>query len=215
MEDFITRPGQPDAGGADTGSDDHSNAAHSSANGSRNHLDTQAADSSYKVPILQSLRRIIRAVSIYSRKLASSYEVTGPQLVCLIAICDGEPATASMVARKVHLSPSTVVGILTRLEEKGLIIRHRSERDRRQVNIIPTEKGQELARNAPSPLQEKLAHALDELNELEQATIALSLARIVELMEAPEHDAAPILHPSDQLDDEFEMKDLVVDEETY
>ena len=56
-----------------------------------------------------------------------------------------------------------------------------------------TAAGAELARRAPSPLQQTLANALNELPELEQATIALSLERVVQLMEAPEVDASPIL----------------------
>lgn len=204
-----------DAEVAETGSGDHLEPGSGSVARNRDAMKGKATDSGYKVSILQSLRRITRAVGIYSRKLAANYQVTGPQLVCLISICDGEPATASTIARKVHLSASTVVGILTRLEEKGLIVRHRSELDRRQVNIIPTERGKELARNAPSPLQDKLSQALDGLNELEQATIALSLSRIVALMEAPHYDAAPILHSSDKLDDEFDLKDTLTGEEIY
>ncbi len=50
-----------------------------------------------------------------------------------------------------------------------------------------------MTRQVPSPLQRTLADALNALPELEQATIALSLERIVALMEAQEIDAAPIL----------------------
>jgi len=61
------------------------------------------------------------------------------------------------------------------------------------VRVTATREGVELSRKAPSPLQQTLANTLNELPELEQATIALSLERIVSLMEAPEVDAAPIL----------------------
>lgn len=92
-----------------------------------------------------------------------------------------------------YLSASTVVGILDRLEKKGFIRRLRDSNDRRVVNVSATEKGQKLAYNAPSPLQDGLANALNRLSELEQATIALSLKRIVDLMEAGHLEAAPIL----------------------
>lgn len=158
--------------------------------------------SPYRTPILQSLRRIIRAVELYSRKLSIRYHVTGPQLACLLVIADLGPVTATGIAREVHLSPSTVVGILARLEEKGLILRHRSERDRRQIHIMPSEKGRHLVEHAPSPLQDTLARALSGLSELEQATIALSLARVVELMEAPEVDPSSIFEIPGNFDDE-------------
>jgi len=84
-----------------------------------------------------------------------------------------------------------VVGILTRLEEKGLAKRERSTVDRRIINVTATAKGRRLVQRVPIPLQDGLAQALDTLPELERVTIALSLERIVELMEAgPSHGAA-------------------------
>lgn len=97
------------------------------------------------------------------------------------------------LAKEIHLSASTVVGILDRLEEKELIIRQRDKKDRRVVKVSTTEKGRAFASDSPSPLQDKLEKSLKELSDLEQATISLSLQRIVELMEAEEIDAAPFL----------------------
>lgn len=147
----------------------------------------------YDLRILRSLRRIVRSIDLYSKHLASTNQVTTPQLVCLLAVVDHGPLTATAISREVHLSPSTVVGILDRLEEKGLIARARAQDDRRVVQVTATPRGAELTRKAPSPLQQTLANALNALPELEQATIALSLERIVTLMEAQEIDAAPIL----------------------
>lgn len=143
--------------------------------------------------VLRSLRRIMRAVEIHSCRLAADHHITGPQLVCLLALRDEGPLTTSGLARHVHLSASTVVGILDRLEERALILRERDSTDRRRVNVSATVAGRELADQAPSPLQETLARALHELPELEQTAIALSLERIVTLMEAERIEAAPVL----------------------
>ena len=122
---------------------------------------------------------------MYSKKLASCYKITGPQLICLLTISEHQPITASKIAKQVHLSPSTVVGVLDRLEEKDLIGRERDKKDRRKVYIQLTDKGRELANCAPSPLQDKLAQALKSLSPLEQSTIALALEKIAVLMEVP------------------------------
>lgn len=147
----------------------------------------------YDLRILQSLRKIIRAVDMYSKKLADEHEITAPQLVCLLEIVEKETTTAKQIANSIHLSPSTVVGILDRLEKKGLIKRLRDTVDRRVVNVMATANGRTLADNAPSPLQDGLAGSLKRLSEMEQATIALSLERIVDLIAAGEIDAAPML----------------------
>lgn len=147
----------------------------------------------YDLRILRSLRRIIRCVDLYSKQLSVSNQITTPQLVCLLAVVNNGPLTATAISREVHLSASTVVGILDRLEEKGLVARIRDRNDRRVVQVSATGAGVALSRQAPSPLQKTLANALNTLPELEQATIALSLERIVALMEAQGIDASPIL----------------------
>lgn len=147
----------------------------------------------YDLLVLQSLRRIIRAVDLHSRQLKSKYEITSPQLLCLLGVVEKKFITPSQLAQDVYLSPSTVVGILDRLEKRNLIVRERDKTDRRVVHVSATELGQKVAKNAPSPLQDNLAMALANLPELEQTTIALSLKRIVDLMEANKLEAAPIL----------------------
>lgn len=143
--------------------------------------------------VLRSLRRIFRAVEQYSRKLASEHHVTGPQLVCLLTVVEHGPLTGIEIARRIQLSASTVVGILDRLEDKGLVVRERDSKDRRRVGVTATPDGRMLAERAPSPLQEQLARALARLPEPEQTAIALSLERIVRLIEAEDIDASPML----------------------
>lgn len=156
-------------------------------------MSNNSSSDRYDLQILQSLRKIIRSVDIHSRKLSTQYDITAPQLITLLAVKEYGPLTIVAISKEVHLSPSTLVGIIDRLESKNYVIRERSSSDRRQVLISVTKKGEEFTKQAPSPLQETLAYALASLTPLEQATISLSLERIVELMEAKELDAAPIL----------------------
>jgi DNA-binding MarR family transcriptional regulator len=153
----------------------------------------------YDLKILQSLRAIIRGVDIHSRRLVGTHDITSPQLICLITITEHGPITQKQIAERVFLSPSTVVGILDRLESKGLVLRARDTRDRRLVNVTATATGRKLVANAPSPLQDGLACALKNLPEIEQATIALSLQRIVDLMDVEALDAAPVLDMGETL----------------
>jgi len=165
-------------------------------NSNQNEVDFETSSvpvTRYDLQVLRSLRRIIRAIDIYSHKLKTTCQLTVPQLICLQSIVEDEPLNARTISERVYLSPSTIAGILDRLEIRGLVIRERDRRDRRIVNVSATEKGIRLAEEAPSPLQDNLANALNRLPELEQATIALSLKRIVDLMEVQQFDAAPIL----------------------
>jgi DNA-binding MarR family transcriptional regulator len=143
--------------------------------------------------ILGSIRKIIRSVDLYSRELKSTSEITAPQLICLLTIAKNKSMTATTISREVFLSPSTIVGILDRLEVKGLIKRERSQVDRRVVTVEVTELGRKIVKRSPSPLQERLQRRLSELPSAEQEEIASSLERVVSFMEASDVDAAPIL----------------------
>jgi len=159
----------------------------------RQQLDARQITERIDLRVLSAIRRIIHSVDLYSRELATRTRITTPQLVCLITIAERGAMTATTISREVFLSPSTVVGILDRLEEKGLVKRERVSKDRRVVTVTITEEGRRIAKSAPSPLQHRLTEALSVLPLSEQTAIAMTLERVVNLMEAQHIDAAPIL----------------------
>ncbi|CBL46644.1 Transcriptional regulator, MarR family [gamma proteobacterium HdN1] len=143
--------------------------------------------------VMRAIRRIIRAVDIHSRLLLQSDNFTTPQLVALLAIAEQGPITLKKLSQSIDLSPSTVVGIVDRLESGSLIRRTRNPDDRRQTLISITQKGQTAAQHAPFPLQHRLLKRFHELSDLEQTTLALALERVVDLMGAEAIDASAIL----------------------
>ncbi len=146
--------------------------------------------------ILRALRRITRSIDLHSRHLASTYGLTGPQLVALRAIAKRGPLTPSEVAREISLSQATVTGIVDRLSARQLVTRARSTKDRRLVTVTITPAGLALIDSAPSPLQERFALRLGTLSAEEQAIIRLTLEKIVRMMDGEDLDAAPILSTS-------------------
>ncbi len=153
----------------------------------------QPAQKSYDKRILRSLRRIIRAVELHSHKIARLYNITGPQLACMHTIIDNGPMTSATLSSHLVLSPSTIVGIIDRLQEKGWVTRHRSTTDRRRILLDVTESGREVVRDAPLPLQDILLHSLEEASELERVAVTLALEKVVDMLEAGAIPAAPIL----------------------
>ena len=151
--------------------------------------------------VLKALRRIIRAVDIHSRKLNNDFHITAPQMICLYSLVKDGEVTQSELSKQVSMGISTINGVIDRLEKKGLVARQRDTQDRRKVFITVTESGKEVTKSAPSLLQERFSEALRNLPELEQAAIALSLERVVELMEAGHLEASPNLVPNSQIND--------------
>lgn len=136
----------------------------------------------------------MRAVDVHSRRLLTEHKITSPQLLCLRTLVDDGPLTSSALAKLVHLSPSTVVGIVDRLEQKSVALRERSQVDRRQVLIHVTAAGVDLVKSIPSPLQYRMAEGLAALSNEELLTIGRSLEQLVELLELePSERVAPLL----------------------
>ena len=149
--------------------------------------------SRFEDPILRSLRRIVRAIDLYSKQLETQYGLTGPQLVCLRAIANAGPMTASELSRDVDLSQGTVSGIIDRLVRRQYVSRRRDAKDRRRVVLSVAQAGRDLLASAPSPLQTRFADELARLPEENQAVIATMLEQIVKMMGAQQLDAAPVL----------------------
>jgi DNA-binding MarR family transcriptional regulator len=147
----------------------------------------------YGLRILHAIRKIIRAVDLDSRQLAAQHKITTPQLLSLMAMVEKQPTTSIELAKRMHVDASTLVGIMDRLEAKGLIKRERDAEDRRKIWIRVTEAGQTLVAKTPFPLQYSLDRALKQLSSKERTQIADSLDRLVELVAAPDIDASPIL----------------------
>ncbi len=135
------------------------------------------------IRILQSVRRIAQCVEHHSKRLTATHKITSPQLVALMAIAQLGPSTLKSIGRAIHLSPSTVVGIVDRLEEKKLVRRERDTRDRRNVYVTVTIEGQALVDHAPSALPQGFTSALSALPENDQHTLVVALEQFATLLE--------------------------------
>jgi len=143
--------------------------------------------------ILVSLCRIIRAVELYSRRLMDEHGLTGPQLATLREIARAGGLGGVELAEALQVSQPTITGIIDRLENRGLVVRSRNGRDRRTVQITVTEKGRQLADQAPPLLQERFCEELTKLQKWEQSMHLANLQRVAAMMNASNLDATPHL----------------------
>jgi DNA-binding MarR family transcriptional regulator len=81
-----------------------------------------------------------------------------------------------------YLHPSTVVGILDRLEQQGQVARARSEKDHRVVTIALTLKGRETVSKVPLIAQGLLLTGLEELPDPELSTVSEGLRMLVGIL---------------------------------
>jgi DNA-binding MarR family transcriptional regulator len=133
--------------------------------------------------IFMDLRRIMRAMDVYSRQLSGSHGLTGPQMLCLREIATRGSLTTGALATAIALSPATLTGILDRLEVRGLVSRERRPEDKRRVLVSLTPLGRQMSQELPSPMQDKFGSRLSELPADEQASIRLALGAVARMME--------------------------------
>ncbi|MBN2333747.1 MAG: MarR family transcriptional regulator [Deltaproteobacteria bacterium] len=158
--------------------------------------------------ILRLLRQIIRAIDQHSRKLRRIFNLTIPQIITLQQLCETDGCTTGKLAERACLSQATMTGIIDRLEKRGLVRRIRCDEDRRRVMVHLTEEGREVVAIMPKPLQDQFVSRLGSLPPEEQTVIAETLSSIVNMMEAADLDASPILAIGDLSQDEEDQSPL-------
>ncbi|SFG45453.1 MarR family winged helix-turn-helix transcriptional regulator [Neptunomonas qingdaonensis] len=151
------------------------------------------SSSLYWQEVLISLRRIIRATDMQSKRIMKTCGLTIPQVMVLRAINILGDVTVKRISDDVSLSQATVTTILNRLEDRQLVERVRSVKDRRIVNARLTNTGEQTLASAPPLLHEEFISRFGNLDDVEKVRILSSLQQVATMMDAGSLDAAPLL----------------------
>jgi DNA-binding MarR family transcriptional regulator len=135
--------------------------------------------------ILIKIRKIVRMIDIESKKIQKEHGVSIPQVLCLSFLhsLPNYMATQGDIRRFLNLNPSTVSGIIDRLEKKGYLARLPKLGDKRVVNIVLTSSGDKLLKNIPSLLHLQLSEKLQILTEDELKRMEDGLNTLIRVLE--------------------------------
>ena len=100
---------------------------------------------------------------------------------------------AKNIKSYINLNASTVSGIVSRLESKGLVAKQPKPNDKRAVYITLTAKGAELLQKSPTTLQEKLSQKLKKLTPTQIDELDRNIELLTSIMDVEDLDAAPLL----------------------
>jgi len=132
--------------------------------------------------IMQSLRHIFKAIHVYSQEVSQQFGITGPQLWTLKALSANGSLPLGQLSKMMYLHPSTITGVVDRLEKKGYVVRDRVHEDRRVVMVQLTPNGRKVIRRAPSPIQGKMIYGLRKLKREDLNFIYHSVERLVKML---------------------------------
>ena len=143
------------------------------------------SDKSIKIAnIINNLRRIFQILHEQSKKIENETGLTGPQLWAIKVINEHSSIKVSDLANQLYIHPTTVVGIIDRLEKRKLVQRRRCQDDRRVVWIELTASGHALVKSAPQVAQGLLVEGLEVLALSNIVEIDRSMKRLVKIFGA-------------------------------
>ena len=131
---------------------------------------------------LRLLWAIDHALHSRSKRMAEARGITEPQRLVLRIVGRFPSIPPGDLARLLHLHPSTLTGILQRLEERGWIARRQDPRDGRRMLIGLTRGGRRLDLESADGVEADVERVLSEASPREAAVLRRILARLAEAL---------------------------------
>lgn len=141
--------------------------------------ETLGTDLGRELDFLRRLWAVDHALQLQSIAMSRRIGITGPQRLVLRLIARFPGVLAGSLARLLHLHPSTITGIVNRLQKRGLLQRHTDDADRRRQRLIVTPRGAELLVSRGETVESATRRALSTLPE-EDVTATLRVFAALE-----------------------------------
>ncbi|MBN2262007.1 MAG: MarR family transcriptional regulator [Prolixibacteraceae bacterium] len=133
-------------------------------------------------PVYAASRLITREYQPLLDKLSITY----PQYLVLMVLWENNHLPVNDIAKKLVLNTNTITPLLKRMEQQGLIMRERSEKDERKVIVHLSEQGtalQEEAARIPEELAKRLSDSNLKLDDLAKLKDSLNL--LISFLKSP------------------------------
>ena len=105
------------------------------------------------VEFLQLLWAVDHRLQSASKRMAGSLGVTGPQRLVIRIVGRIPGISPGGVAEILHVHPSTLTGVLTRLVDRGVLARRGDAADRRRMILTLTDKGRAINRSTAGTVE--------------------------------------------------------------
>lgn len=143
---------------------------------------------------LRSIWALDHALHARSKAMAKRSGLTGPQRLSLRIIGKFPGISSGELARVLHVHPSTLTGVLQRLEQQGLVARTRDKADGRRALFSLTRNGERQAGPIDYSVEGAVKRLLDRTRpqhaEIARAVIMDLAAELLEGTVAGEVDQA-------------------------
>lgn len=135
---------------------------------------------------MKNLWQLVHALDVRSKWMERNLGVTSPQRLVLRMVGRHPGIAASEIATALDLHPSTLTGILARLEKRGYLTRDIDPSDRRRARFRLTPRGSRVDRERTGTVEAAVRRALSRAKGNEVAQTEAFLATLIAELEREE-----------------------------
>jgi MarR family transcriptional regulator, organic hydroperoxide resistance regulator len=128
---------------------------------------------------MQQLWKLVHALDVRSKRMAKELGITGPQRLVVRVVGQSSMISARDLAATLDIHPSTLTGVLARLETGGLIARVIDPEDRRRALFRLTAAGRAVDRERKGTVEAAVRRALGRADRAAIANTTVMLALLV------------------------------------
>lgn len=148
-------------------------------------MDTAQHSLGEVLDFLRILWAVDHSLNITSKRMEATLGVTGLQRTVLRLVGQNPGITATRLSRILHVHPSTLTGVVKRLETRGFIERHEDRLDNRRAFIHLTEAGRALDVPDPSTVEAAIQRLLSRMPAEQLGAAQALLSALAEELHAP------------------------------
>jgi len=145
--------------------------------------DEEAVELNAALAFMQTMWELVHALDVRSKRMAQRLGVTGPQRLVLRIVGARPKISAGAVAKTLRLHPSSLTGVLRRLEERGLLVRKADPNDARRALLSLARAGAVINSKRAGTVEAAVSRAIARLGEKELNAAQSVLQTLIEELE--------------------------------
>jgi MarR family transcriptional regulator, organic hydroperoxide resistance regulator len=144
---------------------------------------SDAQPSGETLQFMQFLWALVHALDVRSKRMVKTVGVTGPQRLVIRIVGQKPHRTASEIAAILGMHPSTLTGLLARLEARDMLAREADPDDRRRARVSLTAAGRKIDKLQRGTVEAAVRRALGRVNSTSLDSTRATLSRLIEELE--------------------------------
>jgi DNA-binding MarR family transcriptional regulator len=153
-------------------------------------LDDSALELEGVLNFMRLLWAVDHGLQSRSKHMASALGVTGPQRLVIRLAARFPQITAGQLASMLHVHPSTLTGVLQRLEARSILVRESDPADGRRALFRVTAKGRRIDQLRSGTAEAVVTNALSRADRRDLEAAERVLTRIAEALRSASEDRA-------------------------